>query len=142
MIINKFLFFTIFFSAICVGQNKEKNTIKARLIITSDMGENKKPVDNLKEIKVKEEDKVFFYVKWFNLNKNKYVTSIDILDMDDNYLVQSSKYKFKPKKRTHNTWNSRKFREVIIPEGKIKIRIILDEEVISDKVVNVKYIRN
>ena len=65
---------------------------------------------------------------------------MDFLDVDNNYLAQSSEYKFKPKKRSHNTWNSRKFRKVFIPEGVVKIRIKLDNKIILEREIIVKYI--
>lgn len=86
------------------NMSEEKtNGIKARLILCSGLSDKNIPLDDLKEIKVKENEKIFFYVKWFNLDKKNYSTSIDILDTDDNYLVQTSEYKFKAKKKTHNT---------------------------------------
>ena len=119
---------------------KKKNKIKARLIVCSGISEKKIPLDNLKEINVKEGEKVFLYVKWFNLTKKSYVTTMDFLDADGNYLSQSREYKFKSRKNSHNTWNSLKFREIIIPEGIVKIRINLDEEIISEREISVKYI--
>ncbi|WP_203395299.1 hypothetical protein [Lacinutrix sp. MEBiC02595] len=135
-----FLLFTsiLFSSKTTYGQTGEKN-IKARLIICSGLSEKNVPLDDLKEIYLKEGEKVTLYVKWFNLNKKSYVTSMDFLDANGNYLAQSSEYKFKPKKKTHNTWNKRKFRKVIVPEGVIKIRINLDEEMILEREIEIKY---
>ena len=115
------------------------NEIKARLIICSGLSEKNVPLDNLKDIEVKEGGKVTLYVKWFNLNKKKYITSMDFLDVNGNYLAQSSEYKFKPKKKTHNTWNKRKFRKVIVPEGVVKIRINLDKEIILEREIEIRY---
>lgn len=129
--------FATFFSNHSSSQSKG---IKARLIICSGLSDKNIPLDNLNEINIKEGDKVYFYTKWFNLSKRSYIASIDFLDADDNYLVQSSEHKFKPRKRTHNTWNSRKFREIIIPEGIVKIRIILDGQTILERRISVKYI--
>ena len=114
--------------------------INARLIVCSGLSEKNIPLDNLKEINVKENEKVVFYIKWFNLTNKSYITSMDFLDVDNNYLAQSSEYKFKPKKRSHNTWNSRKFRKVFIPEGVVKIRIKLDNKIILEREIIVKYI--
>lgn len=142
-----FLCLTIFSCKTAYSQANEhtisktkSNEIKARLIICTGLSDKKIPLDNLKEITVNEADKIYFYVKWFNLNKNSYITSVEILDEDDNYLTQSNNYKFKAKRTTHNTWNSRVFREVLIPEGIIKIRIILDNNIIMEKKVTVKYL--
>jgi hypothetical protein len=142
-----FLCLTIFSCKTAYSQANEhtisktkSNEIKARLIICTGLSEKKIPLDNLKEITVNEADKIYFYVKWFNLNKNSYITSVEILDEDDNYLTQSNNYKFKAKRTTHNTWNSRVFREVLIPEGIVKIRIILDNNIIMEKKVTVKYL--
>lgn len=128
------------------GQNNENKTkvnnadkIQARLIICSGLSEKRVPLDNLKDINVKEGGKVTLYVKWFNLKKKSYTTSMDFLDSAGNYLAQSSAYKFRPKKKTHNTWNSRKFRKVIIPEGNFRIRIKLDNEIILEKEVIINY---
>ena len=68
------------------------------------------------------------------------MTSMDFLDVDDNYLAQSSEYKFKPRNKSHNTMNSRKLRKVIVPEGIVKIRINLDNEIILEREINIKYI--
>ena len=58
------------------GQNTENNIsvqkadrINARLIVCSELSEMNIPQDNLKEINLKEGEKVFFYIKWFNLTK-------------------------------------------------------------------------
>jgi hypothetical protein len=115
------------------------NEIKARLIICSGLSEKNVPLDNLKDIEVKEGGKVTLYVKWFNLNKKKYITSMDFHYDNGNYLAQSSEYKFKPKKKTHNTWNKRKFRKVIVPEGVVKIRINLDKEIILEREIEIRY---
>ena len=115
------------------------NKIMARLIICSGLSEKNVPLDDLKEIYVKEGEKVTLYVKWFNLEKKNYVTSMDLLDINGNYLAQSNKYKFKTKRSTHNTWNKRKFRKVIVPEGIVKIRINLDEEIILEREIEIKY---
>ncbi|MBU3012189.1 hypothetical protein KO506_12300 [Polaribacter vadi] len=120
------------------GQTGAKD-VKARLIVCSGLSEKNVPLDDLKEIYVKEGEKVTLYVKWFNLEKKSYVTSMDFLDTNGNYLAQSSEYKFKPKKKTHNTWNKRKFRKVIVPEGVVKIRINLDEEIILERDIEIKY---
>ena len=93
----------------------------------------------MKEIYLKEGEKVTLYVKWFNLKKKSYATSMDFLDTNGNYLAQSSEYKFKPKKKTHNTWNNRKFRKVIVPEGVMKIRINLDDAIILEREIEIKY---
>jgi len=137
----------IFFHITTYGQISENDIkiqktdkINARLIVCSGLSENKVPLDNLKEINIKEGDKVVFYVKWFNLKKKSYLTSMDFLDVDDNYLAQSSEYKFKPRNKSHNTMNSRKFRKVIVPEGIVKIRINLDNEIILEREINIKYI--
>lgn len=119
--------------------DKKINEIKARLIICNKLSDKNVPIDNLKEINVKEGGKVVLYVKWFNLTNKSYLTSMDFLDADDNYLAQSSEYKFKPKKKSHNTWNSRKFRKVIIPEGSVKIRINLDQKIILEREIEIKY---
>jgi hypothetical protein len=133
------LFTSILFSCkTTYGQTSRKN-IKARLIVCSGLSEKNVPLDDLKEIYVKEGEKVTLYVKWFNLKKKSYVTSMDFLDTDGNYLAQSSEYKFKPKKKSHNTWNKRKFRKVIVPEGVMKIRINLDEEIILEREIEIKY---
>ena len=133
------LFTSILFSCkTTYGQTDGKN-IKARLIVCSGLSEKNVPLDDLKEIYVKEGEKVTLYVKWFNLEKKNYVTSMDFLDINGNYLAQSSEYKFKPKKKTHNTWNKRKFRKVIVPEGVMKIRINLDEEIILERDIDIKY---
>ena len=137
----------IFFCKTTYGQISDNDIkaqktakINARLIVCSGLSEKKVPLDNLKEINVKEGDKVVFYVKWFNLKKKSYMTSMDFLDVDDNYLAQSSEYKFKPRNKSHNTMNSRKFRKVIVPEGIVKIRINLDNEIILEREINIKYI--
>lgn len=139
---TKILFFlltSILFSyKTTYGQTGGKN-IKARLIVCSKLSEKNVPLDDLKEIYVKEGEKVTLYVKWFNLEKKSYVTSMDFLDTNGNYLTQSSEYKFKSKKKTHNTWNKRKFRKVIVPEGVVKIRINLDEEIILERNIEIKY---
>lgn len=119
--------------------DKKINEIKARLIICNGLSDKNVPLDNLKEINVKEGGKVVLYVKWFNLTNKSYLTSMDFLDADDNYLAQSSEYKFKAKKKSHNTWNSRKFRKVIIPEGSVKIRINLDQKIILEREIEIKY---
>ena len=128
------------------GQTNENNTeihtadkINARLIICSGLSEKNVPLDDLKEINIKEDGKVILYVKWFNLKNKSYVTSMDFLDVNGNYLAQSSAYKFKNKKKTHNTWNSRKFNKIIVPEGIVKIRINLDEEIILERDIEIKY---
>ena len=143
-IIFAVLSLTIFFCNPSYGQTKESDisNVRARLIICSELSEKNIPLNNLKEITIKGGQKVYFYVKWFNLSVKKHISSIDILDADNNYLAQSSNYKFKPKRRTHNTWNSRKFREIFIPEGIIKIRVMLDEQIILEKEVPVKYLKN
>ncbi|WP_299778821.1 hypothetical protein [uncultured Formosa sp.] len=104
-------------------------TISARLIICSVLSEKNVPLDDLKEINIKEDAKVILYVKWFNLKNKSYVTFIVFLDVHGNYLLQSSEYKFKARKKTHNTWNSRKFNKIIVPEGIVNIRIILEHEI-------------
>lgn len=115
------------------------NEITARLIICSGLSDKNVPLDNLKDINIKEGEKITFYIKWFNLSNNSYITSMDFMDVDGNYLAQSSDYKFKPKKKSHNTWNSKKFREVIFPEGLVKIRILLDNEIILEREFSIKY---
>ncbi|MBS9463562.1 hypothetical protein KIM67_14180 [Flagellimonas sp. 389] len=139
-IVTKFPYDTVY------GQGNENkisvqktSKINARLIVSSGVSEKNIPLNNLKEINVKEGEKVFFYINWFNLTKNSYTTSMDFLDVNNNFLAQSSAYKFRPKKKTHNTWNSRKFREIIIPEGVLKIRINLDQEIILEREIKVKY---
>ncbi len=133
------LFTSILFSCkTTYGQTGGKN-IKARLIVCSGLSEKNVPLDDLKEIYVKEGEKVTLYVKWFNLEKKSYVTSMDFLDTNENYLAQSSEYKFKPKKKTHNTWNKRKFRKVIVPEGVMIIRINLEDEIILEREIEIKY---
>ena len=119
---------------------RKTNKIKARLILCTGLSEKRIPLNNLKEIKVKEGDKIYFYTKWFNLAKGNHVTSVEFLDEDNNTLVQSNNYKFKSKKNTHNTWNSRRFREVLIPAGILKIRMIMDEKIILERKINVKYL--
>ena len=54
------------------GQTNENNTeihtadkINARLIICSGLSEKNVPLDDLKEINIKEDGKVILYVKWF-----------------------------------------------------------------------------
>ncbi|WP_111706256.1 hypothetical protein [Lutibacter citreus] len=116
------------------------NNINARLIVCSGLSEKNIPLNNLKEINVKEGGKISLYVKWFNLTDKSYVTSMDFLDVDGNYLVQSSEYKFKPRKKSHNTWNSRTFRKILIPEGVVKIRINLDQNIILEREIYIKYI--
>jgi hypothetical protein len=113
--------------------------INARLIVCSGLSEKNVPLDDLKEIRVKEGEKVTLYVKWFNLKKKSYITSMDFLDINGNYLAQSSEYKFKAKNKTHNTWNNRKFKKVIVPEGVIKIRINLDDVIILEREIEIKY---
>ena len=128
----------LFFCKTTYGQTSDKK-INARLIVCSGLTEKNVPLDDLKEIYVKEGEKVTLYVKWFNLKKKNYATSMDFLDVDGNYLTQSSEYKFKPRKKSHNTWNNRKFRKVIVPEGIVKIRINLDEEIILEREIEIKY---
>ena len=141
------LFTSIIFSCkTTYGQNNENenkvlkaNKINARLIICSGLSEKNVPLDELKNIYVKDGGKVTLYVKWFNLKKKNYVTSMDFLDVDGNYLAQASDYKFKSKKKSHNTWNNRKFKKIIIPEGVVKIRINLDEQMILEREIEIKY---
>lgn len=118
------------------------NQTKARLIICSGLSEKKIPLDNLEEIIVNEGDKIYFYTMWFNLSKENHITSLEILDESNNYLIQNKDYSFKSNGKTHNTWSSRIFREVYIPEGTIKIRVNLDQQLVLEQKVNVKYIDN
>ncbi|MDP5106212.1 MAG: hypothetical protein NWQ31_08580 [Polaribacter sp.] len=118
----------------------KSNEIKARLIICTGLSEKNIPLDNLNEITVNEGGKIYLYVKWFNLHKGSFTTSMEILDENDTYLSQSSNYKFKASRKTHNTWSSRTFREVFIPAGTVKFRIILDSKIILERKVNVTYV--
>jgi hypothetical protein len=132
---------TVYAQAIDDTSSVEKtNKISARLIVCSGLSDKNIPLNDLNEINVKEGEKVVLYVKWFNLTKKSYSTSMDFLDVDGNYLAQSSEYKFKSKTKSHNSWNSRRFSKVIIPEGVVKIRINLNKEPILEREINVKYL--
>ena len=91
-IIFAVLSLTIFFCNPSYGQTKESDisNVRARLIICSELSEKNIPLNNLKEITIKGGQKVYFYVKWFNLSVKKHISSIDILDADksDDILYQ------------------------------------------------------
>jgi len=105
--------------------------IDYRVIFTTGLNEDKKPVNNLKNISFNEEA-IYIYVTWFAISKEKHDLHYYIYD-GSGTLAYSSQYSFEPTESTWNTWEKYSIKHNIDKPGNWKFIIHLDGKKVMQK---------
>lgn len=106
--------------------------IKTKIFFTRSLDDDNNPVENLSELEIKDGDKLYVYIKWFNLYVDKCFMVINILDDEGNLFKQSS-FDFYPKSTSWNTWNSFELNNTECPEGDVIVDVYLNHRKIECK---------
>lgn len=116
----------------------EIQEISYRLFIASEIDEHNMPLNNLQVVKIKSNNKLFFIVNWFNLNTEKYLVTYEWLDKNNRLLDQSTTV-FKSESNSWITWHNKKMNKLIFPEGKIKVRVKLNNHILIEQEFEIDY---
>lgn len=109
--------------------------IDYRVIFTTGLTEDKKPLNNLKNISLNEEA-IHIYITWFAISKEKHDLHYYIYD-GSGRLVHSSQYSFEPTESTWNTLKKYYIVHTIDKPGDWKFIIHLDGKKVIHKTLDV-----
>ena len=107
-------------------EKSDLDEIKNKVIFTTDLNSNKRPVNNKTIFSLQSDKKIIIFIQWFNLKKDKYCIQFDWID-SYNQLFHQCTGAFKPTNYSWHTWDTIFMdSEVLIPIGKGKVNVYLN----------------
>jgi hypothetical protein len=103
----------------------EMHKIQGRIILTDSLNTDKDPARELVIARIKENDSLYIYTKWFNLQRTKYYLNIEFIDSTNKIFASDDLY-FCPNTLSWNCWFHKCIKRPVFFNGQIKIKAYLN----------------